>query len=144
MRKILLLIIISLILMGCPPAHFYKYKPVNRATEVEGFYLIAFSDNYFKIRVGYLNSFIKKKERKVVVIINPNNSNVSKTDFTIKSIKLGKLNYIKTERSLLFYEKEMPYRREAKNLNFIEGDTIKILMKKNKMVKHFKFYYGKH
>lgn len=143
MRKnILFIFAICFVLYGCPANHFHRYKPVEKGIDEKaaGFYFIPLDTNGVLVKIGYFNSFVKDKAKELVVLIDYNGSKIglkNKDQLIITSKKIGFLKYEMTKDSLMIYSKKMPFKNETKNINFIKGDTINLIIDNKKHA----FYY---
>lgn|SRR5690606_20010134 len=126
--KFLLIIPSFFVLIACPSHHFFEYKYIGNSTNSK----VSIDNKILKI--GFLNQFIKEKEKGLVIIAN---KKFEDDILEINSSKFGEINktepinglYQYNKDSIVVFVNKLKPKNESKILKELKNDTIIVKFK---------------
>lgn len=124
MKKLVILFVSCILLMGCPPSSTDEYKPMIPLTKIGNNYVFPIANDSILLRCFYFRSFISKPKENLIVAVESKNRNIFDYEIKIQSKKNGNFKTHKEGNKMIFHINDSITNKKI----HIKKDTISIII----------------
>lgn len=133
MKKLVILFVSCIFLMGCPPSSTIEYKPVVSLNHTGLKYLYPIENDSIMIRCFFIRSFVSKPKENLIIIAESKNRNIHDYKMSVQSKKNGNFKIRENGNKLIFHINDSISHKKID----IKNDTVSIIFNEEHKVLFF-------